>query len=121
MTGPATAYRRGYAAERRTAELLAAEGYLVMQSRGSHGVADLAAIKPGQVLLIQVKLGEAILADGWFNDLYAAALDSGALAIIADYPKRGRLRLRLITGWHAPRSKHWPTLPFVTDEVTALA
>lgn len=110
-------YARGVYAEKRTAEQLRAEGYYVVESRGSHGVADLMAAKPGQVLLVQVKGGEARLDGAWWNELAAAARKAGALAIIADWPKRGHLRLRRITGQHRPRSKAWPCAPFVTDEV----
>jgi Holliday junction resolvase len=113
-----TGYARGVYAEKRTADQLRADGYYVMESRGSHGVADLLAVKPGQVLLVQVKRGEARLDDEWWNALAAAAAKAGALAIVADWPKRGHLRLRQITGTHRPRSKLWPCAPFVTDELS---
>jgi Holliday junction resolvase len=112
-----SSYTRGTYAEKRTAAQLRADGYYVTESRGSHGVADLMAAKPGQVLLVQVKTGEARLDGAWWNDLAAAAAAAGALAIVADWPKRGRLRLRQITGPHRPRSKAWPCAPFYTDEL----
>jgi len=114
-----TAYALGVAAEKRTADRLRDDGYFVMESRGSHGVADLMAAKAGQVLLIQVKRGTARLDDAWWNELAAAAAEAGALPIVADWPKRGHLRLRRITGQHQPRSKAWPCAVFVTDEVEA--
>ena len=112
-------YARGVHAEKRTADQLRADGYYVVESRGSHGVADLLAAKPGQVLLVQVKTGEARLDGAWWNELADAAAKAGALAIVADWPKRGHLRLRRITGQHRPRSKAWPCAPFVTDVVAA--
>jgi Holliday junction resolvase len=112
-------YARGVAAEKRTAAQLRKDGYFVMESRGSHGVADLVAAKPGQVLLIQVKGGEARLDGTWWNELHHVAARAGALAIVADWPRRGHLRLRRITGQHEPRSKAWPCALFVTDEVEA--
>lgn len=112
-----SSYARGTAAEKRTAARLRTDGYFVMESRGSHGPADLVAIKPGQVLLIQVKLGEARLASEWWNELAWAARAAGAHAIVADWPKRGQLRLRRIIGTHPARSKAWPCVPFTTDEV----
>lgn len=119
MTSPyrTSPYRRGTEREKRTADRLRADGYYVVESRGSHGVADLAAIKPGQVLLIQVKSGDARLEDGWWNDLHRAARSCGALAIVADWPKRGRLRLRRITAPHVPRSPLWACVPFTADQV----
>ena len=112
-------YARGVAAEKRTAAQLRKDGYYVVESRGSHGVADLVAVKPGQVLMVQVKTGEARLDGSWWNELAEAAARAGALAIVADWPKRGHLRLRRITGQHEPRSKAWPCAVFVTDEVVA--
>jgi Holliday junction resolvase len=114
-----TGYARGVAAEKRTAAQLRKDGYYVVESRGSHGVADLVAVKPGQVLMVQVKTGEARLDGTWWNELHYAARRAGALPIVADWPRRGHLRLRRIIGQHEPRSKLWPWAPFETDEVEA--
>jgi Holliday junction resolvase len=110
-----SSYARGTYAEKRTAAALRDDGYFVVESRGSHGCADLLAVKPGQVLLVQVKTGDARLDHEWWNELLAAALRAGALAIVADWPRRGRLRLRQITHPHVARSKAWPCQPFATD------
>lgn len=115
-----TSYARGVYREGRTAKRLRADGYYVIESRGSHGIADLAAIKVGQVLLVQVKTGDAELRGKWWNELADAAERSGALPIVADWPKRGTLRLRRITARHAPRSKRWPCELFTTDELADL-
>lgn len=121
--GNRTAYRRGYDAERRVAAALTAEGYYVLQSRGSHGPADLAAIKAGQILLVQVKGGNAddAMLGTWVNALYNLAAAAGAVPVIADYPRRGRLRFRRITGTHTERSHTWPLAPFTTDEAARAA
>jgi Holliday junction resolvase len=116
-----TSYRRGVYREMQTAAALMDDGYMVLTSRGSHGVADLVAIKLGQVLAVQVKTGDAELRDTWFNELFAVATEHGAIPIIADWPKRGTLRLRRITGRHAPRSPRWPVEPFTTDEIAERA
>ena len=50
-----TSYSRGYYGEKKTRQQLEADGYWCCEARGSHGVADLVAIKPGQILLVQVK------------------------------------------------------------------
>ena len=114
-----TAYRRGTDREKRTAASLRKDGYFVVESRGSHGCADLVAVKPGQVLMVQVKTGDARLEHWWWNELLAEALRAGALPIVADWPRRGRLRLRQITRPHEARSKFWPCAPFMTDLVGA--
>jgi Holliday junction resolvase len=117
-----TAYRRGVYAEKTVAAMLRGDGYEVIESRGSHGVADLAAIKAGQeVLWVQVKAGDARLADDWFNALWRQAEQTRAAAIVADMPRRGMVRLRRITGPHAPRSQNWPMEPFTTDEAADAA
>ena len=53
-------YRRGADAERAAMRLLTAEGWpLVIRSAGSKSPADLVALGPGGVLLIQCKSGAA--------------------------------------------------------------
>ena len=114
---PTAAQRRGTYFEKKTADALRSEGYAVIEARASKGVADLWAAKIGQLLMVQVKAGEATLRDDWVNGLYTEAALHGALAVIADYPKPGRLRLRRIIGPHDFRSQRWPCVPFITDEV----
>lgn len=114
------AYRRGVRREKLTADRLRDDGYHVVESRGSHGIADLAALKPGQPLLVQVKDGKATLAHAEWNELFEAAVRAGAIPVVADWPKRGTLRLRRITGHHVPRSQHWPSEPFTTDQVKGM-
>jgi hypothetical protein len=47
---------RGASFERKVADLLESDGYLVIRAAGSHGAADLVALKLGQVLFVQCKL-----------------------------------------------------------------
>jgi Holliday junction resolvase len=112
-----TQYARGVYREKKTADRLRKDGYSVIESRGSHGPADLWAAKPGQLLLIQVKTGDATISGKWLNDLYLLARTAGGIAILADWPGRGKLRMRQVTGWHRPYSKYWPLAPFTTDEI----
>jgi Holliday junction resolvase-like predicted endonuclease len=117
-----TAYTRGLGYEDRAATALAQDGYVVWQAKGSKGAADLIALKRGQVLLVQVKgCRERITGQGW-NELLDLAERVGALALVADWPewqsyRAGPMRLRRITGRHAPRSPRWLCEPFTTDEV----
>jgi Holliday junction resolvase len=118
-----TAYSRGVYREKRTADHLRSEGYFVVESRGSHGPADLVAMKPGQVLLVQVKAGNTdhngTLRDQWWNELYHLAVRVGAVPVLADTPSFGKLRLRRLARPHEPMSKRWWFAPFITDEVVA--
>lgn len=50
-----TNYKKGANRERQVMALLQKEGYLVCRAAGSHGAADLIAIKAGTIYLIQVK------------------------------------------------------------------
>jgi Holliday junction resolvase len=112
-------YRRGYDAERRTLAAFKADGYVVWRPGGSLGEADLVCAKPGQLVLVQVKTGDAKLADKWWNDLYRLAQWLDAVAVVADWPKRGHLRLRKINGPHHRHSKLWPCRQFLMDEIAA--
>ncbi len=117
---------KGYRAETRCRELLEADGYLVWRSGGSLTCADLVAAKPGEWLLVQVKSGEARLDHDWVNELFTIAdtLSAGGHAgaygrvhaIVADFPVRGKMRLRRISGLHVKFSPSWPVEPFSTDE-----
>jgi hypothetical protein len=120
-----TRYRQGYEFERRTRLAFEADGYVVWRPGGSKSPADLIAAKPGQLVLIQVKKGEAPLADGWWNDLHRMAAWLNAIPVVADWPKSERkgkameLRLRRITGPHSSGSRLWPCRQFLMDEVEA--
>jgi Holliday junction resolvase len=117
-----TAYRRGVYREKVAAAALRKDGYFVLESRGSHGVADIVAVKQGQVLLVQVKTGDVHdsatgLASGWWNELYRAAADVGALALIADNPRHGVCRFRrLPREVPVPNLDGWPLRDWTPDE-----
>ncbi len=124
--------RRGSSAESRCKAALMHDGYLVWKSARSLTVADLIAAKPGEWLLVQVKGGQKVMTHDDWNQLYeigqmlSAGGHAGAftrvIPVIADWPARtttrwGPMRLRRISGRHAPSSHTWPTEPFSTDEV----
>jgi len=49
-------YRRGADLERAAKHYLEDNGYYVIKSAGSKGIADLVGIKPGEILYVQCKL-----------------------------------------------------------------
>lgn len=85
-----TQYARGSDFERTVAAALTADGYLVVRAAGSHGNADLVALKPGQILLVQCKLaGPPAVGPADWNGLWDDAVNVGAIPLIAWRPKRG--------------------------------
>ena len=79
-------YRRGSAFERKVKEMLELDGYYVVRSAGSHGVADLVAVKPGEVLFVQCKTTGISAAE--CNVLVETSAQYGAVPVVA--VKRGR-------------------------------
>lgn len=113
-----TQYARGVAFERVVAARLTEDGYFVVRAAGSHGKADLVALKPMQAVLIQCKLGgPGDVGPKEWNDFLRAADDAGALALIASRPARGVIAFHLMTGYKAVRTKVAPCQPWVPDEV----
>jgi len=124
-----TAYRRGVRAEKFVVERLSDDGYVCIESRGSHGPADVWAAKVGELLFIQVKLASGSdwpLSHGAWNALREAARLAGAIPVVAIVtPGRPHhppaIACRKITGRHAERSQLWPSEPFVIDVAGAAA
>ncbi len=101
-----TAYARGAARERDLVKLLRAEGYSVNRTPGSHGVADVIALKAGYVSqLIQLKTDKA----GAFahfgpaarRELAEEARRAGARAVLVWWPGDRK-------GPRFLREKDWP-------------
>ena|SRR5215475_5528552 len=113
-----TAYGQGGYYERRCAAELTSAGYFVWLARGSKGAADLLAIKPGELLLVQVKKGQAIFRDTWWNPLLELARRLEATALVADFPRRrGGARYRRIIAPHRARSRYWPCENWAPDQM----
>jgi Holliday junction resolvase len=92
----ASGYRRGADLERAAKHYLEDNGYYVIKSAGSKGVADLVAIKPGETLYVQCKLDGYLLPDERVR-FRQAALKSGAVPVVARWVKEGRAARQL--GW----------------------
>jgi len=116
-----SAYGRGREAEYRVRDRLRDDGYFVVKSGGSKTPVDLVAIKPGQVLFVQVKRGTGGLRPPEWNTLYELAESCGAVAVLAEVPLRRpvcywRLSGRKNVGKHRASQ---PMTPFVTDEIAS--
>lgn len=116
----ASQYRRGADFERKVANNLTLDGYHVVTSRGSHGHADLIALKPGQTLLVQCKLGgPGEVPPAEWNALRSIAGYVGGLAIVASRPKRGLVAYHLMTGLKSGvRGVRPPCVEWTPDELT---
>jgi Holliday junction resolvase len=113
-----THYRQGATFERKIMVLLADHGYVVFRSAGSHGVADVIAFKPGEVLFVQCKTSGTISIREW-NLLYAAANGIGAVPLMALRPGRGRVEFRRLMGVRSPRVQNFEAWhPDVIEAVT---
>jgi Holliday junction resolvase len=100
---------RGIYLERRVAEILAKDGWFTIRAAGSHGIADVVAIAPGQVVFIQCKTA-GVMRGGEWNRLYVVAMAMGATPVLAQYASETHRAILFleITGEHTPRSKSWP-------------
>ena len=111
-----TNYSRGYSFEQKIAGALVQDGYWCIQARGSHGIADVVALKPGQVLMVQAKTDGAISIAEW-NRLLEVATAVGAVPLLAYRPRRG-----VIAYWHLqePRVARRPPVyaQWTPDEVS---
>ena len=111
--------RNGTVRENRVKELLEDDGYFVVRSAGSGGVADLVALKPGQVLLVQCK-SEAYLAPAEWNDLWFVAENVRAVPIhAAKLPGSRQVIWHRLTGPKTVVTKRPPWVDWAPDQVRA--
>ena len=110
-----TRYARGTAFENKVKGLLISDSYYVIRSAGSKGACDLVALKPGQVLMIQVKKTNPLLPRAERIELVRVAQHVRGLPVVAYQPvPRKPVQYRLLTGYEPSQ---W--LPFDLDEVGA--
>lgn len=115
-----TAYTRGNAFERKIVDQLEHDGYTCWQSRGSKTAADIIAIKPGQLVLVQAKSGVNHISGHDWNRLLDLARSIDATAVVADRPTRGVIRYRRITAHKTAATQlgYWPAEPWHPDTLT---
>jgi Holliday junction resolvase len=109
-------YRRGKRFEDRAGLDLLENGYFVVRAGGSRGVADLVAVKHGQVLLVQCKISGSLAPEPW-NALYDAAAGCGAVPVMAEKDAPGSLRYWRLERRKDGRGGRQPMTLFLIDEV----
>lgn len=107
-----TNYERGADFERRVVADLGARGFWPFRAAGSRGKADVLAIRPGKILLVQCKRNVSRLGRDEWNDLYRLACwmagGSGrsiVLPLIACMPGRSGIEYRVVEGPVAPQAR----------------
>lgn len=92
-------YVKGRAYEYKIATIFRRKGYYVIRAAGSHGSADLVAVKKGQrAIFIQCKKGTGNVDMEEHNKMFRSALQAGAVAIIATEEDRKPTIFKHITG-----------------------
>jgi Holliday junction resolvase len=107
-----TNYSNGRALEYAVIADLEADGYRCTRAAGSKGVADIVALKPGEVVLIQAKRTNPLLAPKERAALLDLATYLKAVPIVAFRPPRKPIEYRRLVGL-GPRD--W--VPWVADRV----
>jgi Holliday junction resolvase len=94
-----TNYVKGRTFEYKIATFFRRRGYFVVRAAGSHGPADLVAMKKGRrPLFIQCKKGSATVGKEEHNKLFGAAIEAGAYAVIAVSEDRKPTIFKAVTG-----------------------
>lgn len=92
-------YVKGRTFEYKIATVFKRKGYYVVRAAGSHGPADLVAVKKGlRPVFIQCKKGTGSVDMEEHNMLFRAALVAGAVPIIASSEDRKPTIYKRITG-----------------------
>jgi Holliday junction resolvase len=93
-----TNYTAGRNLEYKVRDALEADGYQCIRAAGSKGKADLVCIKPGEVLLIQVKKTDPQIRPADRAALLELARITGSIPIVAYKPFRKNIVYRQLTG-----------------------
>jgi len=101
-----TNYTRGRALEYEIRDRLREDGYQTFRTAGSRGVADIIAIKPGQILYVQAKR-DGRISPAERTALFRAAADVGALPLVAARQPRKPIEWRALTGTRARDWEPW--------------
>lgn len=110
-------YSDGRRDEYKARDDLQANGYSVIRSAGSKGAVDLIAVKPGEVLFVQVKRTTAPGPSAW-NALWELASWAGAIPVLATTPLRKPVGYQRLTAPKVKRGAAAPLAPFLLDRVS---
>ena len=110
-------YSRGANFERRVARILDADGYFTVRSSGSHGVADIVAIKAGVIMLVQCKIN-GVLSPADRVALFEVCQRAGAVPLVAYRPTPRKLAYRRLVD---PDPRGGIYRPYLTDVIAATA
>ena len=92
-------YERGRRFEYKIKTFFMRRGYYVTRSAGSHGAADLVALKRGKrPLLIQCKYGSGGISMEEQNELYKTAVETDGIAIVASSDERQPTVFKRVVG-----------------------
>ena len=118
MTGGKAPRKAGDRFERTCVRHFTDEGYpVVTRAAGSHGIVELVAAKPGQVLFVQCKRHGELNPAEW-NQLYHLAKWCGAIPLCARAGRRVTdVVLMRLLGPKPPGGGVQPWERFVTDEI----
>jgi Holliday junction resolvase len=100
-------YRNGRQNEYLVRDHLISLGYETVRAAGSKGKADIVALRPGEVLLVQVKASNPQISPAERTALVSMAVAAGAQPIVAHKPFRQPIVYRTLTGTGPKDWKPW--------------
>lgn len=115
-------YAAGTRFEHKTIADLEGNGYETIRAAGSKGgtKVDIAAFKPGQLLLVQCKRSGALPPAEWDRIVEVAGW-VGAIPLLAANGPRGRgVVYTELLGRKIPRARTQPCRPFLLDELATV-
>lgn len=97
-----TKYIKGRTFEYKIMTYFQRRSYFVIRAAGSHGPADLVAVRKGErPVFVQCKKGSATVGKDEHNELFKVALQAGARAVIAESEDRKPTVFKEVTGFAA--------------------
>ena len=108
-------YSNGRAYEYKIRDHLISFGYSCIRAAGSKGKADLVALRPGEVLLVQVKMAGLQIAPHERRGLLELARITGGVPLVAHKPDRKPITYRRLTGLGPRDWEEWKPVDVVLD------
>ena len=102
-----TNYSRGRNHEYAVRDALETDGYWCVRAAGSKGKADLVALKPGEVVLVQVKASSPQVSPAEREALFGMASATCTVPVVAYKPARRPITFRELTGVGPKEWRPW--------------